>query len=175
MQSPADICPTPDIEWAKNMILKKANGQQVFSRHQDCAFTYVHPESGVVFRGEMDAFTSAQVFELKTGEPHSYYAAQLLPYVAHLFSRDESLECVDAHLLFSSYRLCRSKRYTRQGVAAELQAVLSPWLDADKKPRIGPACEWCRFLNAQGGWDCMPATTPTLADIFDFTLLQATS
>ncbi len=175
LQSPADISPNPDIEWAKNAILKKANGRKVHSRQQDCSFTYVHPGSGVEFRGEMDAFTDNQVFEFKSGVPHPYYSAQLLPYVAHLFERDESLESVEAHLVFSHCHLCRTTRYTRRGVEAELQAILAPWLAHDKKPRICQACEWCRHLNSQGGWDCMPASAPTLSDIFDFTLLQATS
>ncbi len=150
LQFPTEAARTPGIEWAKRLILKKAAGKELFSRNRDCSFVYVHAPSGVEFRGEMDAFTSSQVFELKSGNVHPYYAAQLLPYAAHLFERDTALERVEGHVVFSARRYCQTALFSRHSLEVKLTRILEAWLAPNKVPRPGEACRRCRHLHVHG-------------------------
>lgn len=135
--------------WAKNAILELGGGKPVTTDKGACRFKLNLPVPNLILSGELDAFASGHVIDLKSGEKREYWS-QMLPYAYYAFQQDPKLGAVDAHLVYCDQRSVETQTYTRNDTRGQLLKFSLACSNKYKSPTPGKCCSSCIHRGAAG-------------------------
>jgi hypothetical protein len=129
-----------EVEWAYDKI--RSMTTETWPTEVELKLSYHDSKYKEIYFGHGDVVNGPNLFDLKTGEQHSYWH-QMAAYALALMD-EKGYGVVNVHLVFSRYQKVQSFAITREQAEPAILDIITRCSDPNAPTNPNEFCGWCK-------------------------------